>query len=66
MEPMHAVKFNKMQNERYEEYCRTCRQNGIEPREQARYFPTVDVKYGYVVISRLGEMYWKKRKKDFY
>jgi hypothetical protein len=57
--------FNANQDSEYEKYVSTCKMNGVEPAAQSRYYPKVDLKYGYVYQNAAGEIYHKKRKKDF-
>jgi len=65
MKPITVKQFNEMQNASYAEYCEKCNNNGVKPEPQSRYFPTIGVKYGYVVYNRFGEYVWKRRKSDF-
>ena len=64
MKPISARKFNDMQDDNYLEYCEKCKNNGVKPEPQNRYFPKT-VNYGYVVFDHLGSFVWKKRKSDF-
>lgn len=65
MKPIHVKEFNKLQYAYYQKYCNQCKDNGITPEPQDRYFPQIKVNYGYVVINHLGHYTWKKRKSDF-
>lgn len=66
MEPITVKAFNQLQNESYVEYCAKCKSNNVNPAPQSRYFPKVEVNYGYVVYNHLGHHTWKRRKRDFY
>lgn len=65
MKPIHVTKFNEMQDKLYLEYCERCMKNNIRPEHRDRYFPKIKVKYGYVVMNRCNEIYWRKKKSDF-
>lgn len=65
MKPITVKQFNSLQNCNYSDYCTKCNQNGIKPEPQSRYFPTLSIKYGYVIYNKFNEIYWKKRKSDF-
>ena len=62
---LSAKKFNKLQDQKYFEYCQKCKKNKIIPQNQNRYFYKIPVKYGFVYQNSFNEIFWKKRKSDF-
>lgn len=63
--PISVKEFNRNQVEAYNIYREKCIANGVEPRGQERYYPTIGVKYGFVVEQPCNGIVWKKRKSDF-
>ena len=65
-EPIPVKMFNEQQEANWQEYCKECRDNGVQPQKRDNFnqFMTVNVKHGYVMDGKYWQ--WKRRKSDFY
>ena len=59
-----AKKYNQRQKKLYAEYCQKCKEQGIEPFPQERYFPLCSVNYGYIIEGKCNQIFWFKNSPD--